>query len=304
MWSHGRTPQCCPFRRSTSLGFFDWIVSIFICRTFSCSLISAKHVTSSSKKKFGESWLHPCAHANASIAKLPILASKGHLQNIREQPRKPSLGPRLFLSFPPRIYYANVLYNNLTSAIGRKWDVDSASLVFGNMLNTVCFHVSGTRPVKSAVRNKCNKASNMISGEWCRSSATSPTSSAGSSAFNRVTAFLSSAKVQSAYSMHVKYHAIVLTNLDPVEAPQCNEQLFEIERHTQYFSKCFLYNGRCSAALWSSQSRNMLELSELRMFPKRIFISGDPGSAKTKSYFVQCIVDKNQYLAIHHWIWV
>ena len=115
-----------------------------------------------------------------------------------------SLGPRLFLSFPPPIYYAKVLYYNPTTAIGRKSDVDSASLVFGNMLKKVCFHVSGTPPVKSALRNKCDKASNMTSGEWCRSSATTSTSSAGSSAFNRVTAFLSSAKVRGAYSMHVK----------------------------------------------------------------------------------------------------
>ena len=34
-----------------------------------------------------------------------------------------------------------------------------------------------------------------------------------------------------AYSTQAKYHAIVLTNLCPVEAPQCNEQVFETERH-------------------------------------------------------------------------
>ena len=101
-------------------------------------------------------------------------------------------------SILPSTKYANVLYNSLTTAIGRKSDVDFAPLVFGNMLNTVCFHVSGTSPVKSTVPNKCNNASNITSGEWWRSSATSPTSSAALFVFNRVIAFLSSAIVQGA----------------------------------------------------------------------------------------------------------
>ena len=47
-------------------------------------------------------------------------------------------------SIRPNTKYANVLYDNLTSAIARKSYVDFASLVFGNMLNMVCFQVSGT----------------------------------------------------------------------------------------------------------------------------------------------------------------
>ena len=44
-----------------------------------------------------------------------------------------------------------------------------------------------------------------------------------------------------AYSTHAKYHAIVLTNLCPVEAPQCNEQVFETERH---LAQAILAQGR------------------------------------------------------------
>ena len=44
------TSIACPFWRSTSLGLCDWVVNTFVFRTFSCSLTSAKHVTSSSNK--------------------------------------------------------------------------------------------------------------------------------------------------------------------------------------------------------------------------------------------------------------
>ena len=49
-----------------------------------------------------------------------------------------------------------------------------------------------------------------------------------------------------AYIPLMQYHAIALTKSCPVEAPQCDEQIFEIERHTSL--NIFLYNGWCSAA--------------------------------------------------------
>lgn len=44
----------------------------------------------------------------------------------------------------------NVVYNIVATAITCNPDVDFASLVSGKMLKMVCFHVSGTSPVKSA----------------------------------------------------------------------------------------------------------------------------------------------------------
>ena len=87
------------------------------------------------------------------------------------------------------------LYKNLTTVIGRKSDVEFAPLIFGNMLNIVCLHVSGAFPVNRIVRNNCNSACNIPSGEWCRSSATSPASSAALFAFNHATALFSSGMV-------------------------------------------------------------------------------------------------------------
>ena len=58
----------------------------------------------------------------------------------------------------------------MTTAIGRKSDSDFASHILGNMLNMDeygLFERFGIFLVKSAVRNKCNSASNTTSGEWC-----------------------------------------------------------------------------------------------------------------------------------------
>ena len=95
----------------------------------------------------------------------------------------------------PSSKYANVCIKNLTTVIGRKSDVEFAPLIFGNMLNIVCLHVSGAFPVNRIVRNNCNSACNIPSGEWCRSSATSPASSAALFAFNHATALFSSGMV-------------------------------------------------------------------------------------------------------------
>ena len=56
-----------------------------------------------------------------------------------------------------------------------------------------------------------------------------------------------------AYSTHAKYHAIVLTNLCPVEAPQCNEQVFETERHTSSNVFCIMVGALQRSKLLKKQ---------------------------------------------------
>ena len=43
-----------------------------------------------------------------------------------------------------------------------------------------------------------------------------------------------------ANSTHAKYNAIALTNSCPVEVPQCDEQIFDIERHTSLNVFCIM----------------------------------------------------------------
>ena len=90
------TSIACPFRRSTSLGLCDWVVSTFVFRTFSCSPTSAKHVTNSSNKNvvssnvFAKKWISS-ANLRSKSVRMPSWKSTPALPTFRRQhPRAPS----------------------------------------------------------------------------------------------------------------------------------------------------------------------------------------------------------------------
>ena len=82
------TTIACPFETSTSLGLCDWVVGTFIFRTFSCSPISSKHVTSSSPVRpqtFFAKRRISSANLRSKSVRMPLWKFKAALPTFRRQ---------------------------------------------------------------------------------------------------------------------------------------------------------------------------------------------------------------------------
>ena len=111
------------------------------------------------------------------------------------------------------------------------------------------FRAQGVKPTLCIEKSKCKIRENSVATDRCPELSTSNFQGVATGQnFSR-----HGTSDPRTYSTHAKYHAIVPTNLCPVEAPQCNEQVFETEHHTSPNVLCIMVGALQGGKLLEKQ---------------------------------------------------